>query len=92
MKKVSETDEIKPVDFAGGIRGKHSASYRRGHTVKVRQEDGTILVQKFVPDTDAVVIDPDVRAYFSDAAMINYALRALIKIMPHKQRKMRSAN
>ena len=92
MKKVMESEEIRPVDFSGGLRGKHSAAYRRGHTVKVRQDDGPITVQKFVPDTDAVVIDRDIRTYFPDAASINNALRSLIGIIPHKRRKMHSAN
>ena len=91
MKKVIESEEIRPVDFSGGVRGKHCAAYRKGHTVKVRQDDGTISVQKFVPDSDAVVIDRDIRAYFPDAASINNALRALIGIMPHKQRKVHTA-
>jgi len=91
MKKTIESEQIRPVDFSGGVRGKHSASYRRGHTVKVHHEDGTVNVQKFVPDAAAIVIDPDVRAYFPDAATINNALRTLIGIMPHKHRKTRTA-
>jgi hypothetical protein len=51
-----------------------------------------VLVQKFIPDADAVLIDRDVRAYFPDATAINNALRALIGIIPHKQRKMHTAN
>ena len=92
MKKVMESEEIRPVDFSGGLRGKHCVAYRQGHTVKVRQDDGAITVQKFVPDSDAVVIDRDIRAYFPDAESINKALRALIGIMPHKQRKIHTAN
>lgn len=89
MKKVIETEKIHPVDFSGGLRGKHCASYRRGHTFKVRQDDGTVIVQKFIPDSNAVVIDRDVRAYFPDAAAINSALRALIEILPHKHTTVR---
>jgi hypothetical protein len=92
MKKTIESAEIRPVDFSGGIRGKHCAAYRRGHTVKVRQDDGTITVQKFIPDSDAVLIDRDVRDYFPDAASINNALRTLIGIIPHKHRKMSIVN
>ena len=92
MKKIIDSEKNRPVDFSGGVRGKHCAEYRRGHTVKVRQDDGTITVQKFVPDSDAVVIDRDVRDYFPDAASINNALRAIIGIIPHKQRKMHTAN
>ncbi|MEI6207169.1 MAG: hypothetical protein WCP20_10325 [Desulfuromonadales bacterium] len=57
MKKMAESEEIRPVDFSGGVRGRHSAEYRRGHTVKVRHDDGTVTVQKFVPDSDAVVME-----------------------------------
>jgi len=92
MKKTVESGKVRPVDFTGGVRGKHSAAYRRGHTVKIRQDDGTIIIQKFVPDADAVVIDRDVRVYFPDATAINNALRALIGIIPHKQRKIHTAN
>ena len=91
MKKEINTDDIAPVNFAGGVRGKHSALFRRGQTVKVRQDDGTVVVHKYVPDTDAVVIDKDIRAYFPDAAAINNALRALIGIIPGKPRKVRAA-
>ena len=92
MKKITESEEIRPVDFSGGVRGKHCDAYRRGHTIKVRQDDGIISVQKFVPDSDAVVIDRDVRAYFPDAAAINNALRALIGIMPHRRHKTNTAH
>lgn len=92
MKKKIKSDEIPPVDFSAGIRGKHSAAYRRGHTIKVRQDDGTITVQKFIPDSDAIIIDRDVRAYFPDADSINNALRAIIGIIPNKQRKIHAAN
>ena len=93
MKKEIKTDEISPVDFSVGVRGKHSAPYRRGHTIKVRQDDGAITVQKFIPDSDAVVIDRDVRTYFPDADSINNALRAIIGILPNnKQRKIHAAN
>jgi len=92
MKKTIESEVIRPVDFSGGVRGKHCAAYRRSHTVKVQQDDGTITVQKFVPDSDAVLIDRDVRDYFPDAASINNALRAIIGIMPQKYRKMSTVN
>ena len=63
MKKVGRLDEIKPVDFSGGVRGKHSVSYRKGHTVKIRHDDGTVTVQRFIPDKDAVLLDKDVKAF-----------------------------
>ncbi len=86
MKKAEVCDEIKPVDFTGGVRGKHSLSYRNGHTVKVRHDDGKVTVQKFIPDRDAVVLDKDVKAFFPDAEAVNNALRMLISIMPNKRK------
>lgn len=82
MKKKIATDEIPSVNFSQAVRGKHSARFRLGYSVEITQEDGTVQVQRFLPDTDAVVIDQDVRTYFPDAASINKALRALIEIMP----------
>lgn len=92
MKKAIKTDDIKPVDFSGGVRGKHSEAYRRGHTVKVHRDDGSVTVQRFVPDKDAVVLDKDVKAYFPDAEAVNKALRALISIMPHKRKRASTAH
>jgi len=88
MKKPVNTEDIKAVDFSGAVRGKHAAAYRRGHTVKVHHEDGSILVQRFVPDKDAVVLDKDVKAYFPDATAVNDALRALINILPHGRKRV----
>jgi hypothetical protein len=45
-----ESPEMLPeYDFTAkkGVRGKYYQAYRRGHTVKVRQEDGTVSVQYF---------------------------------------------
>lgn len=88
MKKAERTDEIKPVDFSGGVRGKHSASYRRGHTVKISHEDGSVTVQRFIPDKDAILLDKDVKAFFPNAEAVNNALRTLINIIPNKRKQV----
>jgi hypothetical protein len=88
MKKPITNDEKQPVDFSGGVRGKHSAAYRRGHTIKIHHDDNSTTVQKFIPDANAMVIDSDVRAYFPDSASVNKALRALIGIMPKRSRRV----
>jgi hypothetical protein len=88
MKKVDRIDEIKPVDFSGGVRGKHSESYRRGHTVKIRHDDDTVTVQRFIPDKDAILLDKDVKAFFPNAEAVNNALRTLISILPTKRKQV----
>ncbi len=77
-KKVSEMRA--EYDFSGGVRGKHAAAYRQGHSVTIHKKDGTTVVQNFILEEGAVVIDPDVREYFPDAESVNNALRSLISI------------
>jgi len=36
MKKTINTDDIRPVDFSGGVRGKHHADCKKGYKVKVQ--------------------------------------------------------
>jgi hypothetical protein len=71
MKKKVLTDDVPPVDFSQGVRGKHSARFMQGYTVEITQEDGSVYVQRFIPDADAVVIDRDVRKYFPETTSIN---------------------
>ena len=86
MKNIN-TEDIKPIEFSSGIRGKHAKSYRQGHTVKITREDGSLSVQKFIPDKAAVLLDRDVREYCPDTEAVNNALRALIGILPHHRRR-----
>lgn len=91
MKTKIISDDIKPIDFAGGVRGKHYSAYTKGYTVKEHLEDGSTIVHKFVPERGAVVIDSDVRSYFNDAKAVNEALRGLINLLPHRQKNARTA-
>ena len=75
-------------DFKGGIRGKHYKTYSKGHTVKVHKADGTTDIQHFTLEDGAVMLEPDVRKYFSDSETVNNALRSLITLMPGKRRKL----
>lgn len=65
-------------DFSSGVRGKHYQTYREGHTVCIRMEDGTTSVQYFKQEDGAVMLDPDVKAHFPDSKSVNKALRSPI--------------
>jgi len=86
----NENDDMRPeYDFAhmkGGVRGKYYKAYRTGHTVKVYKADGTTIVQHFELEDGAVMLDPDVRAYFPDSETVNKTLRSLIALIPKKER------
>lgn len=92
MKKAPDIDDIKPVDFFKGVRGKHHAACSRGYTVKVHREDGATVIHKFVPEKGAIVLDEDVRSYFPDATSVNAALRGLINLLPHGRKRAHSAD
>src|SRR5437879_8848016 len=78
-------DEMRPeYDFRGGVRGKHYQAYRRGHTVTIHKTDGSTIVQHFTLEDGAVMLEPDVRAYFPDSESVNSALRCLIPLLPQK--------
>jgi hypothetical protein len=86
-KSQEQNDEMLPeYDFRGGVRGKHSKSYRRGHSVTVHKTDGTTSVQHFKLEEGAVMLEPDVREYFPDSETVNKALRGLITLLPKKSK------
>jgi len=94
----AENDDMRPeYDFKsmkGGVRGKYYKAYRAGHTVKVHKADGTTIVQHFQLEDGAVLLEPDVRAYFPDSEAVNTALRSLITLMaqmPDKSPQKRTA-
>lgn len=72
--------------FKGGIRGKHYRAYRKGHSVKVIQEDGITQVRHYKLEDGAIMLDPDVKKYFADSTSVNDALRLLIKLIPKKRK------
>jgi hypothetical protein len=67
-------------------RGKYYKAYRAGHKVVIHQDDGTTSVQYFKLADGAVMLEPDVRKYFSNSESVNKALRSLISIIPKKRR------
>lgn len=81
-----KTDILPEYDFTGGVRGKHAKQYETGHRVRVHKADGSVTVQHFTLEDGAVLLEPDVREYFSDSESVNRALRSLISLAPRKRK------
>jgi len=85
-KQSDQVDDMLPeYDFSGGVRGKHHRAYQRGYKIIVHKTDGTIEERDYSLPEGAVILDPDVRAYFPDGEAVNTALRGLIKLIPHER-------
>ena len=83
--KTEEIDNMLPeYYFSGkqGERGKYHQAYRQGHQVKIHQPDGTVETHYFTLEEGAVMLEPDVSAYFPDSKAVNRALRGLIALIP----------
>ncbi|HEX8566147.1 MAG TPA: hypothetical protein VF648_10800 [Pyrinomonadaceae bacterium] len=67
-------------DFKGkkGVRGKYHEAFKKGYTVRVYDENGTVTAEYFA------AISSDVHEYFPDSDSINKALRSLIALIPNK--------
>ncbi|KKO20055.1 MAG: BrnT family toxin [Candidatus Brocadia sp.] len=73
-------------DFTGGVRGKHYKTMQNGYTVSIHKADGTTVVKEVMPKKGAVIIEPDIRAYFPDSESVNRALRCLIPLLSKKRK------
>jgi len=82
MKRSKTSNEVNEMreeyDFSDGVRGKHFEAYRKGHTVKIDKQDGSVEVHYFTQEDGAVMLDPDVKRHFPDSESVNKALRSLI--------------
>ena len=90
MKKTNihcDSDMKPEYDFTGkkGIRGKYYQAYREGHTVRIHKDDGTITTSYFTLEDGAVMLEPDIRKFFSTSEEVNKVLRTLISLIPEKQ-------
>jgi hypothetical protein len=85
--KTQSDDMLPEYNFDGkkGVRGKYAKAMQKGYSVRVLNEDGTVTVQNFIPKESAVLLDPDVKAYFPDSESVNRALRSLINLIPEKK-------
>ena len=79
-------------DFTGGIRGKYYSAMQAGYTITIHNEDGTTTVKNVKPKKGAVVLDPELQAYFPDSESVNRALRCLIPLLneQHKAKPRKS--
>ncbi|MCI0514741.1 hypothetical protein L0128_16115 [candidate division KSB1 bacterium] len=87
--KNVESELLPEYDFTkmeGGVRGKFYKAYRKGHSVRIHKIDGSITVQHFTLEEGAIMLEPDIRAYFPDSEAVNNALRGLIPLLNQKRK------
>ena len=91
---TTNADMLPEYNFQGkkGVRGKYYRAYRKGHTVRIYEADGTVQVQHFTLADGAVMLEPDVRAYFPNSEAVNQTLRSLIALVPRKATKRKAAS
>ncbi len=93
MKKVKTSRSLMTKDDAlpeYNFRGKYYRAYRQGHTVRIYEAAGTVRVQHFTLAEGAVMLAPDVRAYFPNSEAVNKTLRSLIALIPEKATKRKA--
>ena len=73
-------------DFKRGVRGKHYKAMQAGYTITIHKADGTTMVKDVMPKPGAVVLEPDIQAYFPDSDSVNRTLRCLIPLLPQKRK------
>jgi len=64
---------------------KHGESFRAVRKAKVPPAEPAAKPVRRSSRPPAIVLDPDVRLYFPDAAAVNRALRALIRLIPRRR-------
>ena len=92
-RETIQTDMLPEYDFTGkkGVRGKYYRAYRQGHAIKNHKADGTVSIRYFTLEDGAVMLEPDVRRYFSNSDAVNTALRSLIALIPAKSAKRKAS-
>jgi len=68
------------------VRGKHYKAMQAGYTITIHKADGTTMVKDVMPKEGAVVLEPEIQAYFPDSDSVNRTLRCLIPLLPQKRR------
>jgi hypothetical protein len=80
-RKKKKSEMRAEYDFSKAERGKFYRPMDKGYTVHVKQSDGTETVKHYTLAEGAVLLEPDVRAYFPDSQSVNEALRSLIQLV-----------
>lgn len=86
MVQIKGDDMRAEYNFTDGVRGKHCRAMQAGYTITIHKGDGTTVVKDILPKKGAVVLEPDIIAYFPDSKSVNRALRCLIPLLPKKHR------
>ncbi len=84
--QAGDNDMRTEYNFSGGVRGKHYKAMQSGYTITIHKADGSTVVKDVMPKEGAVVIEPDIRAYFPDSESVNKTLRCLIPLLPKRRR------
>ena len=86
VREAESNDMRAEYDFRGGVRGKHYRAMQAGYSITVQKADGTTIVKDVLPKKGAVILEPDIHAYFPDSESVNRTLRCLIPLLPPKPR------
>lgn len=67
-------------DFSSGVRGKHAAKLKSGHTTIVTLKDGSSRSYTTRP----IILDRELQAVFKTSKAVNKALRGLLELVPDR--------
>lgn len=84
--KELEDHILAEYDFSNGIRGKHYAKLQEGFTVTVYSPNKAVFQQNKKEKINYIKIDKDVSKYFHNSDEINNALRAILSVLPKKNK------
>lgn len=79
MKEKIDDDMLPEYDFSGDVIHRiYGEEIERSNTVRIIQQNGDVITHYYTEEDGAVMLSPDVRAYFPDSEAVNTVLRALI--------------
>jgi hypothetical protein len=59
--RLNQAEYILPeYNFTNGKRGKHFKEYRKGYSVKITQDDGSIITHYFSKQEGSIMLEPEV--------------------------------